>query len=77
MGLHEDWGEVGEVCNSDRCNIVVVSVFISNLFIRLFALGRISDTRRFAFVRVGEVFSVVIGEIILTVVSCGVDVQWS
>jgi hypothetical protein len=58
-------GEVDEVCNSDRCNIVVVCVLISNMFISHFILA---DTRRFAFVRVGKVFNVVIGGIILKVV---------
>jgi hypothetical protein len=67
--LREDWGEVDEVCNSDRCNIIVVCVFISNMFIGLLVLGGLSNTRRFAFVRVGEVFNVVIGGIILIVVS--------
>ena len=38
-----------------------------------FILRGLSNTRRFAFVRVGEVFSVVIGVIILTVV---IGVEW-
>ena len=68
VGLREDCGEVDEVCNSDRCNINVVCVFISNMFISLLFLGGLSNTRRFAFVRVGEVFNVVIGGIIQIVV---------
>jgi hypothetical protein len=68
VGLREGWGKVDEVCNSDRCNIVVVCVFVSNKFIILFTLVGLSNTRRFASVRVGEVFIVVIGEIVLTVV---------
>jgi hypothetical protein len=54
-----------EVCNSDRCNIVVVCVFVSKMFISLFTLGGLSNTsntRRFAVVRVGEVFIVVVHE---------------
>ena len=68
VGLREDLGEVDDVCNSDRCNIVVVCVNISNIFISLFILRGLSNTRRFAFVRVGEVFNVVIGGIIQIVV---------
>jgi hypothetical protein len=68
VGLHDDWGEVDEICNSDRCNIVVVCVFIINMLIILFTLGGLSNTRRFAFVGVREVFIVVFDGIILTVV---------
>lgn len=39
------------------------------MIIGLLVLGGLSNTRRFAFVRVGEVFNVVIGGIILIVVS--------
>ena len=39
MGLLEDCGEFDEICNSDRCNIVVVYVIISNMFICLLSLG--------------------------------------
>jgi hypothetical protein len=68
--LCEGWGEVDEVCYSDRCNIVVICVFSSNMFIGLFTLGGLNNTRRFAY---GEVISVVIVGIILKV---AIGVEW-
>ena len=46
------------------------------MFISLLFLGGLSNTRRFAFVRVGEVFNVVIGGIIQIVV-IGVEGMFS
>jgi hypothetical protein len=63
-----DWGEVDEVYNSVGATLLLYVSLLAMCSSASSFWGASAKTRRFAFVRVGEVFNVVIGGIILKVV---------